>query len=39
MIETMEIVFPGGKRVNALYKIFVIQTDKPRELGGEGAAP
>ena len=39
MIETMEIVFPGGKKVSALYKNYVIHTDKPRELGGEGTAP
>lgn len=35
----MEIDFPGGKRVNATYKGFVVQTDQPRSEGGEGSAP
>lgn len=35
----MEIVFPGGKKVDALYKGFRIQTDQPEQKGGEGAAP
>jgi len=35
----MEILFPGGKKVNALYRGFTIQTDQPVEQGGEGTAP
>jgi putative redox protein len=35
----MEIVFPGGKRVNALYKGFTIETDQPPHGGGDGSAP
>lgn len=35
----MEIVLPGGKKVNALYKGFTIQTDQPKSAGGEGSAP
>ena len=35
----MEIVFPGGKKVDALYKGFRIKTDQPQQSGGEGAAP
>jgi putative redox protein len=35
----MEIYFPGGKKVNALYKGFDIQTDQPEEADGDGSAP
>ena len=35
----MEILFPGGKRGDAIYKGFTIRTDQPRESGGEGSAP
>lgn len=35
----MEITFPGGKRVNANYNGFVIETDQCKEDGGEGLAP
>lgn len=35
----MEIVFPGGKRVDALYKGFSIQTDQLKHHGGEASAP
>jgi len=35
----MEVVFPGGKRVNAVYKGFTIETDQSKENGGEGSAP
>lgn len=38
-MDTMEIVFPGGKRVDAKYKGFTIKTDQPVSLGGEGTAP
>ncbi|MBN1899404.1 MAG: OsmC family protein [Spirochaetes bacterium] len=35
----MEITFPGGKKVDALYKGFTIKTDQSREAGGENSAP
>ena len=35
----MEIVFPGGKRVDALYNDFTIRTDQCVRGGGEGSAP
>ena len=35
----MEIVFSGGKRVDALYRGFRIGTDQPRSAGGEASAP
>lgn len=35
----MEIVFPGGKKVDAIYGGFTIKTDQPVEKGGEGSAP
>ena len=35
----MEIVFPGGQKVDALYKGFRIQTDQPKRGRGEGLAP
>lgn len=35
----MEIVFPGGKRVDAHYEGFTIRTDQSRENGGESSAP
>jgi len=34
----MEIVFPGGKRVDAHYKGLTINTDQPPIAGGEGSA-
>ena len=39
MKEFMEVYFPGGKKVNANYKGFTIETDQTREEGGEGSAP
>jgi len=39
MAKEMKVTFPGGKRVNALYKGIVIETDQPVYQGGEGAAP
>lgn len=36
---TMEINFPGGKRVNATYKGFTVETDQPLSEGGNGSAP
>jgi putative redox protein len=35
----MEVVFPGSKKVNALYKGFIIETDQPEHAGGSGSAP
>jgi putative redox protein len=35
----MVVSFPGGKRVEAQYKGFTIQTDQPEKSGGEGSAP
>jgi len=35
----MEIQFPGGKKVDAIYKGFTIKTDQPKNEGGEGSAP
>jgi ribosomal protein S12 methylthiotransferase accessory factor len=35
----MEISFPGGKKVNAIYKDFTIKTDQPKNEGGDGSAP
>ena len=35
----MRISLPGGARVDAAYKGFVIRTDQPVHLGGANAAP
>jgi len=35
----MEIDFPGNKKVNASYKGFTIETDQPKNEGGDGSAP
>ncbi len=34
----IEVTFPGGKRVDAQVGPFVVHTDQPPELGGEGSA-
>jgi len=39
MTVEMRVDFPGGKKVNAQYKDFVIQTDQPSYAGGDGSAP
>ena len=39
MDDSMKVTFPGGMRVNAKYKGFVIETDQPVYQGGEGTAP
>ncbi len=39
MIKTIEVGFPGGKRVDAIIDDRTIQTDQRAENGGEGAAP
>ena len=36
---TMEISFPGNKKVVSLYKGFSIETDQPQDEGGDGSAP
>ncbi|MFQ6037565.1 MAG: OsmC family protein [Candidatus Aminicenantales bacterium] len=38
-MKEMTVTFPGGKRVEAAYKDFVIKTDQPVYAGGEGTAP
>jgi len=35
----MKIDFPGGKRVNAAYEGFTIETDQAVKEGGDGSAP
>jgi putative redox protein len=35
----MDITFPGGARVDARFKDFVVHTDQPAYAGGEGSAP
>ena len=35
----MEVIFTGSKKVNALYKGFIIETDQPEQAGGSGSAP
>jgi putative redox protein len=35
----MVVSFPGGVRVNAEYKGFTIESDQPKNAGGEGSAP
>jgi putative redox protein len=34
----MEICFPGNKRVQANYKGFVVETDRPEAVGGDSSA-
>ena len=36
---TMEISFPGNKKVVSFYKGFSIETDQPQDEGGDGSAP
>lgn len=35
----MQINFPGGKRVSSDYKGFILETDQPKDEGGDGSAP
>jgi ribosomal protein S12 methylthiotransferase accessory factor len=35
----IEIGFPGGKKVNAKYKDFIIKTDQSQNSGGDGIYP
>ena len=39
MNDEMKVYFPGGKKVDAEYRGFVIKTDQPVHQGGEGTAP
>lgn len=36
---SMEVRFPGGLKVEAVYREQVIPTDQPERAGGEGSAP
>jgi len=38
-MATVNVTFPGGKRVDAEYGGFTFKTDQPPEAGGEGSAP
>jgi ribosomal protein S12 methylthiotransferase accessory factor len=37
-MEDIAVSFPGGKRVDARVGPFVVHTDQPTDLGGEGSA-
>jgi ribosomal protein S12 methylthiotransferase accessory factor len=39
MQRELRVTFPGGLRVDAEYKGFVIKTDQPAYQGGDGSAP
>jgi ribosomal protein S12 methylthiotransferase accessory factor len=39
MSMSMEIHFPGGRKVNSNYKGFTIKTDQSKEDGGDSTAP
>ncbi len=39
MAKTFSVTFPGGKRVDAHYNGFTVQTDQSVKNGGEGSAP
>lgn len=39
MEKEIKVIFPGGKRVDAEYKGFLIKTDQDVDDGGEGSAP
>jgi len=39
MSREIKVYFPGGKRVEAEYKGFIIKTDQPVYAGGGGSAP
>lgn len=38
-MDDIEVSFPGGKRVDARVGEFVVRTDQPATLGGNGSAP
>lgn len=35
----LDINFKGGKKVNAVWEGFTIETDAPKSMGGDGSAP
>jgi len=37
-MQTIDVTFPGGKRVDARVGDFVVHTDQPREAGGDASA-
>ena len=37
--HTMSVHFPGGKRVNAIFDGFEVETDQSPDNGGDGTAP
>ena len=39
MDKTIEVVFPGGKKVDGKIENMIIKTDQPIKDGGEGTAP
>ncbi|NIM59731.1 MAG: osmotically inducible protein OsmC [Candidatus Aminicenantes bacterium] len=39
MDQEIKVSFPGGVRVDAEYKGFIIKTDQPKYQGGEGSQP
>ncbi len=39
MENELKVTFPGGKRVDAEYKGFIIRTDQSVQQGGQGSAP
>jgi ribosomal protein S12 methylthiotransferase accessory factor len=39
MDKTIEVNFPGGKRVDGKMENMIIKTDQPVEEGGDGSAP
>jgi putative redox protein len=38
-MSTLNVTFPGGKRVDAEYGGFTIRTDQPARSGGDASAP
>ena len=36
---TIEVIFEGGKKINALVKGFTVKTDQDQKSGGDGTAP
>ncbi|HBF42893.1 MAG TPA: osmotically inducible protein OsmC, partial [Desulfobacteraceae bacterium] len=39
MQKTIEVNFPGGKKVDGKIENMIIKTDQPVKDGGEGSAP
>ena len=39
MSNEMTVTFPGGRRVNASYDDFEVETDQSEKNGGDGSAP